>query len=38
MSQGQILSALQFAFMGSGLVRKGRFSAVTDLIYPTAHT
>lgn len=33
LNQGQILDALQFAFMGSAAVRKGRFSVVTDLLY-----
>ena len=31
--QSKILDSLQFAFMGSAELRKGRFSAVTDLLY-----
>lgn len=37
MDQAQLLDQLQFAFMGSAEVRKGRWSVVTDLIYLDLH-
>jgi len=37
MDQAQLLDRLQFAFMGSAKVRKGRWSVVTDLIYLNLH-
>lgn len=33
LDQGKILDSLNFTFMGSALVRKGRWSVMTDLIY-----